>query len=75
MLTFKMQMMNLTSGEQQEIIQKVSGKIGMYWRIFNNGIRLQVSCNNTKKEYYLIECNNFNECWFEFTNGTQIFMK
>jgi len=74
-ITFEILIKNRVTGRQDKIIQNVHGNFGMYWKLFDNGTYIQVSCQNTKKEYCIEEYNNFNECWFEFYDGTQIFKK
>jgi hypothetical protein len=72
---FKLQIQNLITGQQEEQFQGLNGGTGMYWKLFNNNTYLKVSCDNLKKEYYINSFNNFNECKFEFFDGTPIFMK
>lgn len=74
-ITFKIEVKNRATGQTEELSQDVGGRIGMFWKLFNNGNYVKVSCGNTKKEYYIESYNTFSECQFEFLNDTQIFMK
>jgi len=74
-ITYKIQIKNRITGQKEELLQDVSGRIGMFWKLFSNGNYVKVSCNNTEKEYYIEPYNTFDECRFEFLDGTKIFMK
>jgi len=75
--TFKIRTTNLWQKDQHEEIHTINGNIGMFWRIFNTETKLEIFYNNNKnkKDYYIVPCNNFRECIFEFTDGTNIHMK
>jgi len=72
---FTIQTENLITGQQETIIQPLAAYSGMYWKIINNNTHLRVTCDEMKKVYLITQNSTFNECHFEFYDGTQIFMR
>lgn len=73
-LTFKIQTKNLINGQENEQIQNLTGRVSMYWKLYNN-VYIKVTCGNIEKSYFVEPFSNFKECEFEFFDNTQLFMK
>ena len=79
MMHFEIQKTNLLTNEHETQFQDLDGPgngiIKMYWRVFDKNSHIKVTCNNIIKEYFISPFTSFNECSFEFYNGTQLYKK